>query len=165
MPNPRASLREIAEAIETATDSMSMYLNRQTGKVVLVTEDDEAAARDESLGEQAPDWQRDSIVLARQIGEDTGDRFLPLPDKSDAHEWGMMERFTASIEREEAAARLHDAIHGNGAFRRFKDAVHSLGLAERWYSYKADSYRRLAVQWCQENGIEWESEDKSASPR
>ena len=45
-----------------------------------------AAAEDEALAAQAPDWQREAIAMARLIDADAGTRFVPLPTRFDAHE-------------------------------------------------------------------------------
>lgn len=46
---------------------------------------------------------------------------------------------------------------GRGAFRRFKDTVHRVGMAEKWYSFQYEAYKRMAIEWCEENRIEYES--------
>ncbi len=152
----RVRLADLIDAIETR-GQVSAYLDRQTGKVFVITEDDEAAAEIDGP-DDTPDWQKESADLARQVAEDSGGRFLALPEEFDIDEWRMMEEFASAKGQESVASRLHDAIHGSGAFRRFKDAIHSLGIADRWHSFRADCYRALAIDWCKENGIEWDDD-------
>ncbi len=52
--------------------------------------------------------------------------------------------------------RLAGAIRGRGAFRRFKDGIRQMGIEEQWYDYQGDAYKRMAIEWCEENGIEYE---------
>ena len=52
--------------------------------------------------------------------------------------------------------RLASAIQGKGAFRRFKDTVNHLGIAQEWYDFQAAAYKQKAAIWCEENGIEYE---------
>lgn len=51
---------------------------------------------------------------------------------------------------------LEKAIQGRGAFRRFKDRIRTLGLEQAWYGYQEDEYKRHAIRWCEENGVEYE---------
>jgi hypothetical protein len=74
----------------------------------------------------------------------------------------MMASFAATREDETVGRRLSRALHGAGAFRRFKDDVHALGVADQWYAYRDERYRALAMEWCEEHGIEWEVEDGAA---
>jgi len=52
------------------------------------------------------------------------------------------------------AESLERAIHGKGAFRQFKGCVHRGGLADRWCKFREEQYRRIALSWCEEHGIE-----------
>jgi hypothetical protein len=99
MPQARADLAEIIEAIDFAGDESTAFWDRQTSQVVVITDADIAAAEDEALAAQAPDWQREAIAMARLIDADAGTRFVPLPTRFDAHEWQMMAAFAARLPR------------------------------------------------------------------
>jgi len=159
MSQVRAKLSQIVDAIEMSDDQIHAFFDRQAGEVQIISEEDIAAAEDEELAAEAPDWQQDLIAMARQIEAGPGDRFMPLPDQFDAHEWEMMSKFAFTIEDEAISGQLEDAVHGAGAFRRFKDSVHRLGISDQWYAFRDSCYRRLAIDWCKDNGIEWESDD------
>ena len=45
---------------------------------------------------------------------------------------------------------FESAIRGRGAFRRFRN------LAEQWYDYKEKEQKQLAIEWCEENGFNYE---------
>jgi hypothetical protein len=65
----------------------------------------------------------------------------------------MMERFASGLADPAAHAELGDALRGRGAFRRFKDALRRLGLAEEWYRYRDRGYEDVARTWCEAHGI------------
>ncbi|HNT44737.1 MAG TPA: UPF0158 family protein, partial [Syntrophorhabdaceae bacterium] len=44
-------------------------------------------------------------------------------------------------------------IDGRGAFRRFKDAIHRLGIEKDWFKYRDGRLKELAVDWLKANGI------------
>ena len=64
-----------------------------------------------------------------------------------------MESFCISIEDEEASESQQHDIRGAGAFRRFKDSIHSLGIAKDWHKYRESALLELAREWCEDNGI------------
>lgn len=54
---------------------------------------------------------------------------------------------------DESADRLAQAIHGRGAFRRFKDALaDSDDLLARWYGLSDDRHRGRARAWLADEG-------------
>jgi len=160
MSKPRTKLSDIVDAIDSASEMSSAYLDRQTGAVVVITEGDVEAATDEDAAANAPDWQQEAIEQARAIEADEAGRFLPLPDKFDAHEWDMMKRYCGTVQNLDASEQLHEAIRGSGAFRRFQDAARRLGLLDGWNKYRDEQYLALAREWCEENGVEYEGAAK-----
>ena len=58
------------------------------------------------------------------------------------------------MEDEAASGALLDAVQGRGAFRYFKDQVRERGLAESWYEFRDGRYRQIALDWCEEHGLE-----------
>ena len=83
------------------------------------------------------------------------DDYIELPSQYEIHEWAMMERFSLSIEYERISEELLSAIRGRGAFRRFKDTIHRLKVAEAWYCFRDQAYRQIAIDWCEQHGIEY----------
>ena len=51
--------------------------------------------------------------------------------------------------------RLSNALYYHGAFRRFKDTVNQMGIAEKWYAFQDEAYKRKAIEWCEENDIQY----------
>ena len=49
-----------------------------------------------------------------------------------------------------------------GAFRRFKDTVHRLGLADAWYASRERGYSDVARNWCEANDIPLDSSPSDA---
>ncbi len=80
--------------------------------------------------------------------------FHRLPERQDINEYGMMEDFAD----EHNSSELFEAIDGRGAFRRFKAAIRRLGLEQEWYQFRDAQYKRVALEWCEECGVELEAE-------
>ena len=144
----------IIEALEMADDSISSYLDVETGEVRSITDEEFDLAEDpQTVIEDLPDWEREAVKLARSIQEQEGKRYLALPDKFDVHEWAIMERFSMTLRDAQLRNNFHDGIRGAGAFRLFKHLLTEYDLWDAWNRFKQVELRQMAIQWCQENGI------------
>lgn len=153
----KVKLSRVIEGIEGQGDELFTFLDSETGEVVAVWDYALHAAEEGEADEEedgpAVAWRKEERALARAIVEDQNDRYLSLPDDSDINEWEMMQAFARGVDDKGVSETLQRAIHGRGAFRRFKDAAHRLGLADEWYRYRDQCYKNLAVQWCEDNGL------------
>lgn len=150
----KINIQDVIEAIELSNDQTSSYLDKSTGEIFTLTEDDFIEDEDDTLDDY-PDWQRDSIEKAKQIMENESN-FIGLPSNYDFHEYSVMENFIMHEVDQKIADELLLAIKRSGAFRWFKDAIHRLGVAEEWYKFKNEALEELAVFWCEENDIPYE---------
>ena len=148
-----ARLADIIDALDMQHDESTCYVDRQTGRVEVITDDMSADAEEDVDLDGLPEWQRPMVEIARAIEADTEGRFVALPDRFEIDEWEMMRRFAQSVEDDAVAEALSRAIRGRGAFRYFKDKVHELRLAERWHAFREAEYRRVAVEWCEAHEV------------
>jgi hypothetical protein len=88
---PRVKLREFIDAMDLPNQDWQSYLNRDTGEIVTVTDEDRALVDGETDLDDLPDWQREALTKAREALE--SNRFLLLPGSFELHEWSIMERF------------------------------------------------------------------------
>ena len=49
--------------------------------------------------------------------------------------------------------KLHDAIHGSGAFRKFRQMIESLGIREEWFRFRDEALAVIAAEVLDEHGI------------
>jgi len=152
----RVKLSEIIEGIEFDSDERSSYLNKITGEVVMITDEEIHAAEEGDSLDNYPEWQRDDIEKAEDIlADETSENYIPLPSKFDVHEYNIMERFCFTVSAKNISEALYRAIKGKGAFSRFKDAVHRYEIVDDWYKFRDDYIKQIARDWCKENGIEY----------
>jgi len=151
MPLP-VKLSEVIDGLEMADDNFKSYINRNTGEVASVS-DEEAGwvEEEEEPGEDWPDWQVQALADARRILD--SDEFIRLPTKFDIHEWSIMERFARSLDNKDDSDHLLDAIHGRGAFRMFKSIIARMGLREAWFKFRYDALAEIAIEFLEEHGI------------
>ena len=144
----------IIEALEMADDSISSYLDVETGEVHSITEEEFDLAEDaQTAMEDLPNWQREAVMLARSIQKQEGKRYVALPDKFDVHEWAMMDRFSMTLRDAQMRNDFHGGIRGAGAFRLFKHLLTEYNLWDAWNRFKLVELRQMAIQWCEENSI------------
>jgi Uncharacterised protein family (UPF0158) len=147
-------LDAIIEALEMADDSISSYLDVETGEVRSITEEEFDLAEDlQAVIEDLPDWQLEAVKLARSVREQEGKRYLALPDKFDVHEWAIMDRFSQTLKDAQTRNDFHGGIRGAGAFRLFKHLLTEYNLWDAWNRFKQVELRQMAIEWCEENDI------------
>jgi hypothetical protein len=144
-------LSDLIEEMDFQSDERSAFLNRITGDVVSVTDEELRAAENDEPLEDFPEWQHDVIRIAREVVET--DHYLPLPDKFEINEYRIMERFCLSVDDDDMRNDLCNAIRGRGAFRYFKDRIRAYGITDEWYQYRDGALREIAVAWCDAHGI------------
>ena len=146
----------IIEALEMADDSISSYLDVETGEVHSITEEEFDLAEDpQTTIEDLPNWQREAVKLARSIQEQDDKRYLALPSKFDVHEWAIMDRFSMTLRNAQMRNDFHGGIRGAGAFRLFKHLLTEYNLWDAWIRFKQVELRQMAIHWCKENGIKF----------
>jgi hypothetical protein len=147
-----AVLDDLIDALEAQSDSLFPFLDRETGEVLLIS--DESLSLSEAEPEEIdllPDWQKEEAKLAVLI--ETTDRYLPLPTRFDVHEWNIMADFCHQVQRDDIRERLLGVIRGNQAFRRFKDQIATYSLWKEWNAFRREALAEIVRDWCEEEGI------------
>ena len=134
----KVKLVDIIDAIDMMDQSSEYFLDKETGEI---------------------EWISD-MTMSRDEQDEIYDRldehgFYRLPTSFELRDYDIMEEFIEGLP-EAVQGRLYSAIQGRGAFRRFRDMIIKMGIEQVWYDFKADTYKRKAVRWCEENGIEYE---------
>ena len=155
--NKPVSLQGIIDGMDMQFAESTSYLNKKTGEVISVTIEEFRAVENEDPLDDYPEWQQQAIQVAQDVFENPDD-YIELPSQYEIHEYAIMERFCLSVEYERISEELLSAIRGHGAFRRFKDAIHRLKVAEAWYRFRDQAYREIAIEWCEQHGIEYTEE-------
>ena len=142
--NVRVPLQVVIDAVESADNEWNQFLDIVTMEAVSVPE----SLFIDNFGDE---YQK----LSDMIDEGFNSRFFRLPSPYDIHEYSIMERFIGSLPEGTIQDRLENAIRGRGAFRRFKDSIYRLDIEQEWYDFRANAYRKIAVEWCEEHGFQF----------
>jgi hypothetical protein len=150
----RVKLSDVIEALNLSKPDWQSYLNPDTGEIVTVTDEEREIIEGDQDSDDLPDWQREMIPKLREAIE--SNRFLALPDSFEIHEWSVMERFALHRSSDQQCQELLDSLHGHGAFRMFRSAIHRLGIVEDWHRFRDATIEAIAKGWLEENGIPFE---------
>ena len=144
------SLREVVDELEALTDESTLYLDRESGELYALGDEEARLVEDDAV-EELPDWLHDEVPRIREVL--TVERWLSLPTRFDIHEWAIMDEFARAAEDPAFSDELLTAVHGRGAFRAFKNAVHRRGVQQDWYRFRDSAIADIAAAWLDEHGI------------
>lgn len=154
-------LNGVIEELEALTDESVAYLNRETGELYALGEEEAGLVEDDVDPEGLPGWLVDEVPKIREVLESAD--WLALPTRFDIHEWAIMDDFAHSVEDADLNDELLTAIRGRGAFRCFKDAVYRHGIQGDWYDFRTAALGRIAIDWLDEHGIPYSDDVGVAS--
>jgi len=157
--SPRVKISDIINTISSQSYNTSYYLDREKGEPFLVSKEQLRVAEGDAELQDYPEWEREQIKLAREILTDKkGERYILIPGKFVSHEYSTMENFCFSFDDDEILRVLLQAIKGAGAFNRFNNCIHRYGVADDWYTYRFNSMKKIVIDWCEVNNIEYVEE-------
>ena len=123
---------DVIDAIDTINEDETYFYSIQDEEIVYVLEDDE----DDEF-------------------------FIPLPTKEEVNDYQNMVNFTETIEDDKKRDWFENAIRGKGAFRRFRATLERFGMETAWYDFLEASHRELAIEWCEQHGIVYDTSVRS----
>ena len=148
------NLKDIIEEMEIQFEESRSLLNITTGEIVLVTSEDLRTVEDEKTFDILPEWEQENKMIAIDVVENF-ENYIELPTKYEVNEYEIIENFCLTVSDQRKQESLLRAIRGKGAFRRFKDEIIDFEMEEQWYSYREECFKQIAIEWCQENKINY----------
>ena len=101
--------------------------------------------------------------LVEEIKAGKSGRFIKIDLFGTQKMLQIMEDFiNEEVRDEEEAERLRDAIHGGGAFGRFKVELKEMGLRISYEAYKSEKIDQMIKRWLGENEIDLVFKDGEA---
>ena len=150
---------DVVDEIDMQNDMITPFINRKTGELTMLTEDDYYALQSLDDGgdiEDLPPWQQEIIPKLREIDE--SDDFIQLPSQYDVHEYSIMEDFIRGLDDGHVKDDLFNAIRGRGAFRMFKDKIFYHDVEDDWWAFKKDAIKKIAIDFLDSEQIAWTDE-------
>ena len=150
----QVKLKDIIEEMEVQFEESRSLLNIKTGEIVLVTLEDLRAVEDEKPFDHLPEWEQENRMIAIDVVENF-ENYIELPTKYEINEYEIMEDFCLTVSDQRKQDTLLRTIKGKGAFRRFKDKVIDFEIEDQWYSYRDERFKQIAIEWCQDNNVNY----------
>lgn len=145
---------ELDAAFQSGSWEMRFYLDVETGKVVMVT-DEIARYLEDPPDYELSDWMQEALQVAEQVEEGYGTRYIQVPQADSREGYRDMERFISTVRNDHLRDRLWSAIQGRGAFRYFKDTLFEHPAErERWFAFKDRCIYERVSWWLESEGIE-----------
>lgn len=142
---------------DQSRDMYDYYLDTETGEVISV--DTHLFNRLEE-GEELepydiPQWMEGAEEQIEAILNDDKNRFLRVPEVYSPEAYDIMKRFVSTVQDQQIADQLWDAINQRKPFRRFKDVLaEHRDLFKEWDAFEEKAYMEIAREWLNSRGIE-----------
>lgn len=147
----KVKLLKIIEALEMIDQENNAYLNKETYEIVIVSDEDFRLAEEET-DDDISSWQLKSIELAKQVMY--GNTYISLPTKYDIHDYKIMEKFCYSLSDELSDICLYE-IKRRKDFANFRNFTHKYNLTNRFYAFKSEQYKDIAINWLENNNFKY----------
>ena len=154
--SPCTKISDIINIISVQSNNTSYYFDKESGQPFAVSNEQLRTVHEDGELEDCPEWEREQVELVRKIlSDEKNERYILIPVKFVSHEYSAMENFGFSIDDDEISRALLQAIKGAGAFNRFNNCIHRYGVADDWCKYRYNSMKKIVIDWCEENNIEY----------
>ena len=152
-------------AFEGGFETISYYLDLETGEVISVSEeargiletiyepyyDEQSQTVDWETAfksENVPDWQRELVQDTDRVEAGFGVTIIAIPSESSSEGYTDMEAFIDTARNTRLKEHLEQAISGKGAFRYFKDVLPDYPVErERWFQFKRERLQQRMLEW------------------
>ena len=148
----------------------SYWLNTETGDVLMVDDWSETEARGLASPYDTDDptirlawcvlWQDGEIGVEEREEEDQKivdalmAPFVQVPQANSREGYDLMVDFVATVRDRHLRELLEGALHGQGAFRRFRDVLAGYpDERERWFKFRDSETRRRIDAWLKDVGV------------
>ncbi len=136
-------LQDVIDAIEQ-TDSSHEFYYYPLEEIIFLVNDGQIVSDLEEL----QDKKLDNL-----------DDVISLPTQQERNDYAIMEDFIAQVEDQTAYEWLTNSIKGRGAFRMFRATLNRFNLTNDYYQFRDDAYEEIAINWCNEYGIEYDASE------
>ncbi|WP_423231045.1 UPF0158 family protein [Clostridium gasigenes] len=68
-------------------------------------------------------------------------------------EYKIITEFAYSIEDNNKSNILLNILDSRSAFEKIKNKLESLGLNKKWYEFRDNRYKEIAIEWCNDNNL------------
>jgi len=156
MKKLKVDAEDIAMIMENQDRLGSYYLDTETGEVISIPEELMSALEEGESCEGLPAWELELLPQAKEIFEGN-ERYEEIPTRPSHEAYDVMVEFVSDVKDGRMRSRLESALHGKGAFRRFRDTLREYPEVEKeWFKFKDERDKEMVKEWLESIGIEME---------
>lgn len=139
----KVKLQDVIDGIAFANAQFQYFYHKKKEEVLVLMDNIYGIGKDKALQEDI---------------DNNADDYISLPNEYEVDEFAMMADFVEGLEDSLAASALFRVLdmESDTATRQFRQSVKAFDLTEEWEAFRDNCYYEVAMQWCEENGIDWE---------
>ena len=149
--NIQVNLKDIIEEMEVQFEESLSLFNLKTGEIFLVTSEELRLLKTKNHLIIYLNGNKNRMIAIDVV--ENFENYIELPTKYEVNEYEIMENFCLTVRDQQKQESLLRVIKGKGAFRRFKDKIIDFEIEDQWYTYRDESIKQIAIEWCHENKI------------
>lgn len=147
------SLREIINEMAEVSDNHTAFLNRKTGELFTMNDQQRALFENAMASQELSDGQH-KVREAMAAGD-----LVELPSSFEHREFSTIEQFCDSLHDAKHKKKLLKAIRGKTAVASFRKIIRRLGIEQQWTGFRNHQLEQIAIDWLNSNDIRF---DKAA---
>lgn len=155
----KVKLDKIVDELQMRFMDTTVYYNRITGEILNVNDADFRIVEDDDFEddiETYPEWQKEHLKEVYNLMYKDIDNYIVLPNNFDVRDSDIMEDFIETVKNENKRQQLEQCMWQKGMYRKFKDKLLQIGLEEQYCKFYDERLKEIAIEWCEENNLEYE---------
>lgn len=132
-------LSTVVEGFDRIDQFNAVYINIYTNEIIEVNS---------LLSEQ-------EIRVENKKIEMSSESYIALPLQYELETHKIIVDFIDDLDNQKQQVELSNAFSGKGAFKKFKNKLHQLGLEKKWYKFKENEYINKAKEFLIINDIDY----------
>lgn len=155
----KVEIQKIVDELQMRFMDTTVYYNKITGEILNVQDDDFRIVEEDDFEnniENYPEWQREHLKEVYDLLYNDIDNYIALPNNFDIKDSDIMEEFIETISDSNKKYQLGNCMWQKGMYRKFKDKLIDIGLENEYYKFYDEKLKKIAIEWCKENNLEYE---------
>ena len=155
---------ELREAINCTEELGLNYIDKATGEFIWILQDYAHLLKgsiNETAKELREDGSQDEQLARKDIMNilHNPDRYVQIPTVDENHDWYLMNNFANTIQDDATRESLKNRLIGQGAFGRFNEFLNKhKDVSNDWDVYQENDIKGRMIEFCNEHGLELETE-------
>ena len=153
-------IKDVIDCLEEISDEIIQVYNTETGEITSFTQEEFVNLDENGLEkvlEECPEWEKETYIKLNDYFITSKDNiYVHLPTKFSVDDVQIIQDFIYELKDEKMSEQLQNCINQKGMFRKFKDKLYELGIEKKYYQYREECLKEIAIDWCADNCLRYE---------